>query len=234
MQNYKHCFYSQSKRSDCLESEMKTEYKSDNTSARMVVQTEVKTDKEKTFEKYVVPTQFSKLKGVLPGKNNTERPNLSLLENEDQTSHRTEEEDQSTKYTLKSCTSFLLICLTILCILCFYLYYSVFTNFFYWTINTACSQTGYIVKFPCSQRLRTLFSYKKFAENTEKTIKSLSSCFKAKIFKTPLSLLSTKIRDCFFSCIFFYAIYFLLYNFVDDASYAFFSCFITALISSSL
>ena len=127
----------------------------------MVAQTEVKTPKEKTIEKYVVPIQFSKSKGVLPGKKNTEKPNLSLLENEDETSHQKTEE--STKYTLKSCTSFLLICLTILCIICFYLYYSVFTNFFYWTINYACSCTGYIIKFPCSQRLRTLFSYEKFA-----------------------------------------------------------------------
>ena len=50
MQYYEHCFYSQSKRSDCLESEIQTEYKSDDTYARMVAQTKVKTPKEKQLK----------------------------------------------------------------------------------------------------------------------------------------------------------------------------------------
>ena len=152
----------------------------------------------------------------------------NVLDNENQSSQQNAEE---AKYTLKSCASCSIVVTTVFCVCGFYFYYSIYPNFFCWAISMTCSCPGKIIKFPCSRRLRTLFSHKKFGENTERIIKSLSSCFKARIFKTPLNLLSTFIRDVFYSCLLFYAFYFLCCIFVDDASYVLLSYFITAFVS---
>ena len=233
MQSSENCCYSQSyKKSDNFVSEMKTEHQNKHILYGINEVAEVKSFTEKTIKEYVAQMQFSKLKGVLPGKKITEKPNLnSLLENENQSFQPITEESRKTKYTWKSYSSCFLVVTVTLCILTIYFYYFVYSNFFCFAINMTCSGPGKIIKFPCSRRLRTLFSYKKFGEKTESIIKSLSACFNARIFKSPLNLLTTFIRDGFYSCLLFYAFYLLCFIFVDGASYVLLSYFLAFFVS---
>ena len=74
MQSSENCCYSQSyKKSDNFVSEMKTEHQNKHILYGINEVAEVKSFTEKTIKEYVAQMQFSKLKGVLPGKKSTEK-----------------------------------------------------------------------------------------------------------------------------------------------------------------
>ena len=145
-----------------------------------------------------------------------------------------EKEDEPTKYINKNYARLLVVKLIFLIFVGFKLY-SFFNNFFFSTINLGCSFSGNVVKFPCSEKLRKLLSYHKCAKNIEEFIKSFSLCLKAQCFQSLLKWISTLIRDGIFFELFFNLIYYsLFYSFLDDASIAFLSYFVTILYYSSV
>ena len=100
---------------------------------------------------------------ILPDKKGTDKQKtVILLKNVNQATKRNtkkeiEKEDKPTKYTYKSYAG-LLVVIVIFLIFVGFKFYSFFTNFFFSTINLACSFSGYVVKLPCSQKFRTLYS----------------------------------------------------------------------------
>jgi len=99
------------------------------------------------------------------------------------------------KYTIKDYIAFILV----IFIVVLYAYFIVKTNLVGWIINQAISQAGSLLRFLIKLKTK-ISSFNKYAKKVEKTIKGLSTCFKARVCRYPVEFASESLMfalNCF-------------------------------------
>jgi len=105
------------------------------------------------------------------------------------------QEGTTSKYTIKDYFAFILV----IFIVVLYAYFIVKTNLVGWIINQAISQAGSLLRFLIKLKTK-ISSFNKYAKKVEKTIKGLSTCFKARVCRYPVEFASESLMfalNCF-------------------------------------
>ena len=105
------------------------------------------------------------------------------------------QEEDISKYTIKDYFAFSLVIFVVV----LYAYFIVKTNLVGWIINQAISQAGSLLRFLIKLKTK-IFSFNKYAKKVERTIKGLSTCFKARVCRYPVEFASESLMfalNCF-------------------------------------
>jgi len=135
------------------------------------------------------------------------------------------QEGTISKYTIKDYFAFILVILIVV----LYAYFIVKTNLVSWIINTAISQGGSFLRFLIKLKTK-IFSFNKYAKKVERTIRSLSTCFKSRFCRYPVEFASSSMMFALNCCVINYVTLLILFL-VNVSSLPYLEFIVTAFVS---